>query len=57
MERVARALDLHPRMLQSKLKQQGTSYRQLLQQVRQDFAEQRLHGRHQYGESRMGAKS
>jgi len=29
-------------MLQSKLKQQGTSYRQLLQQVRQDFAEQRL---------------
>ena len=24
-------------------KQQGTSYRQLLQQVRQDFAEQRLH--------------
>ncbi|TOQ99527.1 helix-turn-helix transcriptional regulator [Vibrio parahaemolyticus] len=43
VERVARALDLHPRMLQSKLKQQGTSYRQLLQQVRQDFAEQRLH--------------
>ncbi|ODW77131.1 helix-turn-helix transcriptional regulator [Vibrio parahaemolyticus] len=42
VERVARALDLHPRMLQSKLKQQGTSYRQLLQQVRQDFAEQRL---------------
>ena len=42
VERVARALDLHPRMLQSKLKQQSTSYRQLLQQVRQDFAEQRL---------------
>lgn len=42
VERVARALDLHPRMLQSKLKQQETSYRQLLQQVRQDFAEQRL---------------
>ncbi|NIY82396.1 AraC family transcriptional regulator [Vibrio hepatarius] len=42
VERVARALDLHPRMLQSKLKQQGTSYRQILQQVRQDFAEQRL---------------
>ncbi|EDM56816.1 transcriptional regulator, AraC family, partial [Vibrio parahaemolyticus AQ3810] len=30
VERVARALDLHPRMLQSKLKQQGTSYLQLL---------------------------
>ncbi|MCQ6498174.1 helix-turn-helix domain-containing protein, partial [Vibrio parahaemolyticus] len=42
VERVARALDLHPSRLQSKLKQQGTSYRKLLQQVRQDFAEQRL---------------
>lgn len=42
IERVARALDLHPRMLQIKLQRQGNSYRKLLQQLRQDFAEKRL---------------
>lgn len=42
VEQVARALDMHPRMLQARLKAQNNSYRQLLQQARQNFAEQRL---------------
>ncbi|MGP8305762.1 AraC family transcriptional regulator ligand-binding domain-containing protein [Vibrio sp. YIC-376] len=42
VERVARALDMHPRMLQIRLKERGKSYSQLLRQVRQSLAERRL---------------
>ncbi len=45
IESVAASLNLHPRTLQTKLQQQGLSYRQLLQDTRQDLAEQFL--RHQ----------
>lgn len=39
---VAKALDLHPRNLQIKLKQRGTSYSCLLQEVRQQLAIEHL---------------
>lgn len=42
VEQVARALDMHPRMLQIKLKEHGENYSNLLRQVRQNFAERRL---------------
>lgn len=47
VEQVARALDLHPRMLQIKLKEHGESYSQLLRQVRQNVAKQRLNRENQ----------
>ncbi|WP_430461467.1 AraC family transcriptional regulator ligand-binding domain-containing protein [Thalassolituus sp. LLYu03] len=40
--RVAAALGMHERTLQTRLQQQHTSYRQLLQEVRQSVAEQQL---------------
>ncbi len=46
IEHVAKALDLHPRTLQTRLKDSGISYRQLLQQVRQQLAEQQLSDKH-----------
>ncbi|MCA0936626.1 AraC family transcriptional regulator [Vibrio alginolyticus] len=42
VEQVARALDMHPRMLQIRLKEHGENYSNLLRQVRQNFAERRL---------------
>ncbi|MCG9697864.1 AraC family transcriptional regulator [Shewanella sp. Isolate11] len=42
IEQVALALNLHQRSLQTRLKQQHQSYRSLLQQVRQDLAQQLL---------------
>ncbi|CAE6950984.1 Arabinose-binding domain of AraC transcription regulator [Vibrio sp. B1FLJ16] len=42
VEQVARALDMHPRMLQIRLKEYGENYSKLLRQVRQNFAERRL---------------
>ena len=42
IERVATALGMHERTLQSRLQQNGESYRGLLQQVRQSLAEQQL---------------
>jgi AraC-like DNA-binding protein len=42
VEQVARALDMHPRMLQIRLKERGKSYSQLLRQVRISLAERRL---------------
>ena len=45
VERVATTLDLHPRVLQKRLKRLGTSYGELLRQTRQAIAEQHLrHG-------------
>jgi len=41
-ERVAAALGLHPRVLQKKLQQQGTSYSKLLRETRMEIAEQHL---------------
>jgi AraC-like DNA-binding protein len=46
LERVSEALDLHPRLLQRRLKQEEISFRELLQQTRRDTAEQFLfHGK------------
>ncbi|GAB3091223.1 AraC family transcriptional regulator [Aestuariicella hydrocarbonica] len=42
VEQVAASLGMHPRTLQTKLKQQGTSYREILQDTRQGLAEQHL---------------
>ncbi len=42
VEQVARALDMHPRMLQMRLKEHDENYSNLLRQVRQNFAERRL---------------
>ncbi len=42
VEQVARALDMHPRMLQIRLKEHNVSYSKLLRQVRQSIAEHRL---------------
>ncbi|MFB9135667.1 helix-turn-helix domain-containing protein [Vibrio olivae] len=42
IERVAKALDLHPRTFQLRLKDCGSSYSQLLQNVRRRLAEQLL---------------
>ncbi len=42
VEQVARALDMHPRILQIKLKEHGESYSKLLRQVRKSLAERRL---------------
>lgn len=42
IERVAKALNLHPRVLQLRLKDDSTSYRQILQHVRQTLAEHYL---------------
>jgi len=43
--RVSAALDLHPRVLQKRLQQQGVSFRQLLQVTRREIAQQLLqHG-------------
>ncbi|MBR9876582.1 MAG: helix-turn-helix transcriptional regulator, partial [Vibrionaceae bacterium] len=42
VEQVARALDMHPRMLQIRLKERGKNYSLLLRQVRQSLAERRL---------------
>jgi AraC-like DNA-binding protein len=42
LERIAQNFNLHPRSLQQALKEQGTSYRDLLRSVRRDFAIQRL---------------
>lgn len=39
---VARLIDIHPRQLQMALQQQGTSFRQLLDQVRYEEAQQQL---------------
>ncbi|WP_226667586.1 helix-turn-helix transcriptional regulator [Microbulbifer aggregans] len=45
IERVASALNLHPRVLQKKLQQDGTSFRELLQQTRMEVAQRNLqHG-------------
>ncbi|MFV8782115.1 AraC family transcriptional regulator ligand-binding domain-containing protein [Microbulbifer sp. SA54] len=45
IERVAAALNLHPRVLQKKLQQDGTSFRALLQKTRMEVAERNLqHG-------------
>lgn len=42
VQRVAAALGMHPRVLQKKLQQQGTSYTRLLRETRMDIAEQHL---------------
>ncbi|MCB1668249.1 MAG: AraC family transcriptional regulator ligand-binding domain-containing protein [Porticoccaceae bacterium] len=42
IEKVAANLDLHPRMLQLKLQQEQTNYRDLLNKTRQTIAEQHL---------------
>ncbi|MCH1931097.1 AraC family transcriptional regulator [Shewanella sp. A25] len=42
IERVSTALGLHERTLQTRLKETGQSYRQLLQEIRQNIAEQQL---------------
>lgn len=42
VENIAADLDLHPRMLQLKLQQEGTNYKTLLKQTRQTIAEQHL---------------
>jgi AraC-like DNA-binding protein len=42
IERVAATLDLHPRVLQKRLQQQGTSYVQLLQETRLCMAKEYL---------------
>lgn len=42
IERVAAALGMHPRTLQTRLQQQQRGYRTLLQEVRQSLAEQQL---------------
>ncbi|MFB2643497.1 helix-turn-helix domain-containing protein [Shewanella bicestrii] len=42
IERVSTALGLHERTLQTRLKETGQSYRQLLQDVRQNIAQQQL---------------
>ncbi|WOX05164.1 helix-turn-helix transcriptional regulator [Microbulbifer pacificus] len=45
IERVAAALNLHPRVLQKKLQQDGISFRELLQQTRMEVAKRNLqHG-------------
>ncbi|MCK7597655.1 AraC family transcriptional regulator [Microbulbifer sp. CAU 1566] len=45
IERVSAALNLHPRVLQKKLQQDGTSFRALLQQTRMEIAQRNLqHG-------------
>ncbi len=45
LERVSSSLNLHPRVLQKRLKREGSSYGQLLQEVRLQIAKQHL----QYG--------
>lgn len=45
VERVARTLNMHPRSLQEQLKAMGTSYSELLQDVRRDLAIQHLRQR------------
>ena len=45
LERVAATLDLHPRVLQKRLKQQGTGYNLLLKETRMTIAEQHLRHR------------
>ncbi len=42
IERVSTALGIHERTLQARLKETGLSYRQLLQEVRQNIAKQQL---------------
>ena len=42
IDRVALMLDMHPRVLQKRLKKQGSSYSKLLQETRRDIAEQHL---------------
>ena len=42
VQRIAAALGLHPRVLQKKLQQQGTSYTRLLRETRMEIAEQHL---------------
>ncbi|GAA0691057.1 AraC family transcriptional regulator [Marinobacterium maritimum] len=42
LELVAASLDLHPRMLQLKLKEQGVSYTQIMREIRQTIAEDHL---------------
>ena len=42
LERVAATLDLHPRVLQKRLKKQHSSYGELLRQTRMDIAQQQL---------------
>jgi len=42
VERVAATLDLHPRVLQKRLKKQHSSYGELLRQTRMDIAQQQL---------------
>lgn len=42
LELVASSLDLHPRMLQLKLKEQGVSYTQIMREIRQTLAEDHL---------------
>lgn len=42
LAQVASSLDLHPRLLQLKLKQQGVSYTQIMRSIRQTLAEDHL---------------
>lgn len=42
LEHVASSLDLHPRMLQLKLKKQGASYTRIMRSIRQTLAEDHL---------------
>ncbi len=42
LELVASSLDLHPRMLQLKLKERGVSYTQIMREIRQTLAEDHL---------------
>lgn len=44
LQYVAASLDLHPRVLQKRLQDEGTSFSELLQQTRQDIACQHLRG-------------
>ncbi|WP_160154072.1 AraC family transcriptional regulator [Microbulbifer sp. ALW1] len=46
IERVASSLNLHPRVLQKKLQQDGTSFRELLQQTRMEVAKRNLQHSH-----------
>lgn len=45
LERVAAAIDLHPRLLQIKLREQGSSYMQIMHSVRRTLAEDHLRRR------------
>lgn len=44
LQHIAESINLHPRVLQQRLQDQGTSFSELLQQTRQDIACQHLRG-------------